>query len=86
MVIGSGGFHAVAFLNSCPSCKRLTFEQDLRNATAWNPPVPITNLVVPGPDDLIELIVSSWQLGITEKHNAKGKSKMVYIMDTVRIS
>ena len=63
--------------------KFVKLEQDLRAVAAWNPPDPITTVVPPDPEDFPEFRVAPWQLGFTEKHSVKGKSKLVYIMDTV---
>ena len=52
-------------------------------STGWVPPEPITHVVAEDPDDIPDFMVAPWQLGFTEDHSVKGKSKLVDIMDTV---
>ena len=49
----------------------------------WNPPEHITTVVPEDPDDMPEFWAAPWQLGLTEAHTVKGKSKLVNILDTV---
>ena len=49
----------------------------------WNPKPAITHVVGADPDDVPSFLVAPWQLGLTEAHSVKGKSKLVNIMDTV---
>jgi hypothetical protein len=49
----------------------------------WIPPAVITHAVFANPDDIPEFMVAPWQLGLTEAHSVKGKSKLINILDTV---
>ena len=63
--------------------KFLKLEKDLCVVTAWNPPSAVDVVKDANPDDIPDFCVSPWQLGFTTQHSVKGKSKLVYIMDTV---
>ena len=63
--------------------KFLKIEADLRQSTGWVPAGPISHVVAENPDDTPEFMVAPWQLGFTEDHSVKGKSKLVNILDTV---
>ena len=49
----------------------------------WNPPMHITNVVSPDPDDTPEFWAAPWQFGFTGDHSVKGPSKLVNILDIV---
>ena len=62
--------------------KFLKIEADLRQ-TGWTPQETIQTVVSEDPDDIPEFWAAPWQLGFTEAHSVKGKSKLVNILDTV---
>ena len=62
--------------------KFLKIEADLRQ-DGWNPPEAIAHVVADDPDDIPEFLVAPWQLGFTEAHSVKGKSKLVNTLDSV---
>ena len=49
----------------------------------WTPQAHITTVVDADPDDMPEFWAAPWQLGFTEAHSVKGKSKLVNILDVV---
>lgn len=49
----------------------------------WIPPAVITHVIFDNPEDIPEFMVAPWQLGLTEAHSIKGKSKLINILDTV---
>ena len=57
-------------------------EEFLRHE-GWNPPEHIVTVVSEDPDDMPEFWAAPWQLGLTEAHSVKGKSKLVNILDVV---
>ena len=48
-----------------------------------DPPEAIAHVVADDPDDIPEFLVAPWQLGFTEAHSVKGKSKLVNTLDSV---
>ena len=62
--------------------KFLNIEMWLRQ-DGWNPQGFITQVVAEDPDDIPEFWAAPWQLGFTEAHSVKGKSKLVNILDVV---
>ena len=48
----------------------------------WNAPGYITRVVAPDATTNPRFILAPWQVGLTEDHSVKGKSKMCYIFDT----
>ena len=53
-----------------------------RTAPGWNAPSYITHVVAPDATTNPRFILAPWQVGLTEDHSVKGKSKMCYIFDT----
>ena len=64
--------------------KFLNIEDTICRATAWVQQ-HVVDFVAPSiPDDVPEFYVAPWQLGFTENHSVKGKSKLVHILDIVK--
>ena len=62
--------------------KFLKIEADLKRA-GWTPQEHIQIVVAENPDDIPEFWAAPWQLGFTDAHSVKGKSKLVNVLDTV---
>ena len=53
-----------------------------RAAPGWDAPSYITHVVAPDATTNPRFMLAPWQVGLTEDHSIKGKSKMCYICDT----
>lgn len=58
-------------------------ESDICRLTGWAPPGRVARVPDADPDDIPEFYAAPWQLGFTEAHSVKGKSKLIHILDIV---
>jgi len=62
----------------------MKIEEELKDATGWNPAPPQAVQVLADPDDIPEFNVAPWMIGLTQEDSIKGKSKLVHTMDVVQ--
>ena len=95
---GSGDLEVFDALDFCDFFEKKYPETDDRNSLkarflelrqfvqraepGWNAPSYINHVVAPDATTNPRFILAPWQVGLTEDHSVKGKSKMCYIFDT----
>ena len=95
---GSGDLEVFDALDFCDFFEKKYPETDDRNSLkarflelwqfvqraqpGWDAPSYINHVVAPDATTNPRFILAPWQVGLTEDHSVKGKSKMCYIFDT----